>query len=145
MQGHYDNFSRRMNRPYQSWRQATHEEISASRELKRQSIARTVGGIATVIGGIMASGSGNGSVQSAGAIAIGSGALLVKSGMEKRAELKIHEDVLTELEQSLEAEIEPRIIELENDRVVLTGNVNEHYNQWKSFLRQRYKTERGEI
>ena len=145
MQGHYDNFSRRMNRPYQSWRQATHEEISASRELKRQSIARTVGGIATVIGGIMASGSGNGSVQSAGAIAIGSGALLVKSGIEKRAELKIHEDVLTELEQSLEAEIEPRIIELENDRVVLTGNVNEHYNQWKSFLRQRYKTERGEI
>jgi len=145
MQGHYDNFSRRMYKPYQSWRQATHEEISASRELKRQSVARTVGGIAAVIGGIMASGSGSGSAQSAGAIAIGTGALLVKSGMEKRAELKIHEDVLAELEQSLEAEIEPRVIELENDRLVLTGNVSEHYNQWKSFLRQRYKTERGEI
>jgi 20S proteasome alpha/beta subunit len=92
----------------------------------------------------MASGSSNGSAQSAGAVAIGSGALLVKSGMEKRAELKIHEDVLTELEQSLESEIEPRIIELENDRVVLTGNVTEHYNQWKSFLLQRYKAEHGE-
>jgi 20S proteasome alpha/beta subunit len=133
-----------MHKPYQSWRQATHEEISSARELKRQSIARTVGGVAAIIGGIMASGSSNGSAQSAGAVAIGSGALLVKSGMEKRAELKIHEDVLTELEQSLESEIEPRIIELENDRVVLTGNVTEHYNQWKSFLLQRYKAEHGE-
>ena len=145
MQGHYDNFTRRMHKPYQSWRQATLEEISSARELKRQSIARTVGGVAAIIGGIMASGSSNGSAQSAGAVAIGSGALLVKSGMEKRAELKIHEDVLTELEQSLESEIEPRIIELENDRVVLTGNVTEHYNQWKSFLLQRYKAEHGEI
>jgi hypothetical protein len=141
MQGYYDNFSRRMNKPYQSWRQATHEEISSARELKRQSVARTVGGIAAVIGGIMASGSTSGSAQSAGAVAIGTGALLVKSGMEKRSELKIHEDVLAELEQSLESEIEPRIIELENDRVVLTGNVTEHYNQWKSYLKQRYEAE----
>ena len=145
MQGHYDAFSGRMKKPYQSWRQATHEEISSARELKRQSVTRTIGGIAAVIGGIMASGSGNGSAQSAGAVAIGAGALLVKSGFEKRAELKIHEDVLAELEQSLEAEIEPRVIELENRTVTLTGNVEEHYNQWRSLLREIYKTERGEI
>jgi hypothetical protein len=145
MQGHYDAFSGRMEKPYQSWRQATHEEISSARELKRQSITRTIGGIAAVIGGIMASGSGNGSAQSAGMVAIGAGALLVKSGFEKRAELKIHEDVLAELEQSLEAEIEPRVIELADRTVTLTGNVEEHYSQWKSLLRAIYKTEHGEI
>ena len=145
MQGHYDGFSRRMVKPYQSWREATHEEISSARELKRQSITRTVGGIAAVIGGIMASGSANGSAQSAGTVAIASGALLIKSGWEKRTELKIHEDVLVELEQSLEAEIQPRVIELENRKVTLTGNVGEHYGQWRSLLREIYKAEHGEI
>jgi hypothetical protein len=145
IQEHYDAFSRRMDKPYQSWRMATYEEIASVRELKRQSRNRTVGGIVAVIGGIIAAGSNNGSVRSAGAVSIGAGALLVKSGLSKKAELKIHEDVLAELGQSLEAEIEPRVIELEDRTITLTGNVEAQYTQWKALLREIYQAERGEI
>ncbi len=145
MQEHYDAFSHRMDKPYQSWRMATYEEIASVRELKRQSRNRTIGGIVAVIGGIVAAGNNNGAVRSAGAVSIGAGALLVKSGLSKKAELKIHEDVLAELGQSLEAEIEPRVIELEDRTITLTGNAEAQYTQWKALLREIYQAERGEI
>lgn len=145
MQEHYDAFSRRMEKPYQSWRRATYEELASVRELKRQSRNRTIGGVAAIIGGILASGSNNGSAQAAGAVTIGAGALLVKSGLSKRSELKIHEGALAELGQSLEAEVEPQVIELEDRTITLTGNVEAQYTQWKALLREIYKAERGEI
>ena len=145
MQEHYDAFSLRMERPYQSWRMATYEELASVRELKRQSRNRTIGGIAAIIAGIAAAGSDNGSVSNAGAVTVVAGGLLVKSGFSKKAELKIHEDVLAELSQSLEAEIEPRVIELENRTITLTGNVEAQYTQWKALLKEIYQAERGEI
>lgn len=145
MQEHYDAFSRRMDKSYQSWRMATYEELASVRELKRQSRNRTIGGVAAILGGILASGSDSGSAQAAGAVSIGAGALLVKSGLSKKAELKIHEDVLAELGQSLEAEIEPRVIELEDRTITLTGNVQAQYTQWKALLKEIYQAERGEI
>lgn len=145
MQEHYDAFSLRMEKPYQSWRMATYEELASVRELKRQSRNRTIGGVAAVIAGILAAGSDNGSVSNAGAVTVIAGGLLVKSGFSKKAELKIHEDVLAELSQSLEAEIEPRVIELEDRTITLTGNVEAQYTQWKALLREIYQAERGEI
>ena len=135
----------RMEKPYQSWRMATYEELASVRELKRQSRNRTIGGIAAIIAGIAAAGSDNGSVSNAGAVTVVAGGLLVKSGFSKKAELKIHEDVLAELSQSLEAEIEPRVIELEDRTITLTGNVEAQYTQWKALLREIYQAERGEI
>ena len=145
MQEHYDAFSRRMDKPYQEWRMATYEELASVRELKRQSRNRTIGGIVAVIAGIAAAGSNDRSASSAGVVSIGAGALLIKDGLSKRAELKIHEDVLAELGQSLEAEIEPRVIELENRTITLTGNAEAQYAQWKALLREIYQAERGEI
>jgi homospermidine synthase len=145
MQEHYDAFTRRMDSPYQEWRAASYNELVALRELKRQSRNRTIGGVAAIIGGILASGSNSGSGRAAGAVAIGSGALLVKSGLSKRAELQIHEDTLAELAQSLEAEIEPRVIELEDRTITLTGNAAAQYAQWKTLLREIYQAERGGI
>jgi hypothetical protein len=145
MQEHYDAFSQRMRKPYQDWRMATYEELASVRELKRQSRNRTIGGVAAIIGGILAAGSNNGSIQNAGVVSIGAGALLVKSGLDKKAELTIHEDVLAELSQSLEAEVEPRVIELEDRTITLTGNVEAQYTQWKALLKEIYQAERGEI
>jgi hypothetical protein len=127
MQEHYDAFTRRMDSPYQEWRAASYNELVALRELKRQSRNRTIGGVAAIIGGILASGSNSGSGRAAGAVAIGSGALLVKSA------------------QSLEAEIEPRVIELEDRTITLTGNAAAQYAQWKTLLREIYQAERGGI
>ncbi|MFT6420921.1 MAG: hypothetical protein ACJA0O_001453, partial [Porticoccus sp.] len=65
MQEHYDAFTRRMDSPYQEWRAASYNELVALRELKRQSRNRTIGGVAAIIGGILASGSNSGSGRAA--------------------------------------------------------------------------------
>jgi hypothetical protein len=47
-------------------------------------------------------------------VGIYAGGGLVKSGLERRAEANIHSLALEELGQSLEAEITPQVIELED-------------------------------
>lgn len=145
VQEYYDAFTRQMKEPYQTWRAESYDEAMAARELKRQSTQRTAGGIAAILAGIVASGSNSGAARASGAVAIGSGAMLVKSGLGKKAEARIHIEALAELGQSLEAEVEPRVIDLEDQTITLTGNVEMQYQQWREILRKIYLSERGEL
>lgn len=145
IQEYYDAFSRRMETPYHEWRANSYEEIITVRELKRQATNRTVAGVAAIVGGIAAVASGNDAAQVAGVTAAGAGGLLVKSGLAKRSEVKMHEESLIEMGQSLEAEIEPQVVELEDRTITLTGNVEAQYEQWKAILAELYKAERGDI
>ena len=142
-QEYYDAFSLQMAAPYQSWRRQNYEEVLATRRLTRQSRERTIGGIVTVIAGIVAAGSNSGATRAAGAVAIGSGAMLVKSGLAKKGEAQIHVETLAELGQSLEAEVEPRTVTLEDQTITLNGNVQAQYQQWKALLQKIYAIERG--
>jgi len=142
-QEYYDAFSLQMEVPYQSWRRQNYEEVLATRRLTRQSRERTIGGIVTVIAGIVAAGSNSGATRAAGAVAIGSGAMLVKSGLAKKGEAQMHVETLAELGQSLEAEVEPRTVTLEDQTITLNGNVQAQYQQWKALLQKIYAIERG--
>lgn len=144
LQEHYDAFSRQMETPYQTWRSFSYEEILSIRELRRQSRIRTIAGVAVIVGGVVAAGSDNRSKQVGGAVAASAGGLLVKSGLSKRAEAQIHVQALLELGQSLEAEIEPQVIELEDRTITLTGNVESQYAQWKAILGEIYRAERSQ-
>ena len=44
---------------------------------------------------------------------------------------------------SLEAEIAPQIIELDDRTITLTGTVQDQYDQWRELLRQIYEAEVG--
>lgn len=145
LQGHYDNFSRRMERPYQDWRLASYDERIALAEVKRQSRIRTIAGIAAVIGGILAQNSSHASSRAAGAVAIGGGAVLVKSGISKGSEAAIHKAALKEMAQSLESEVEPQVVQLEDRTITLKGNAEAQYKQWKALLKKMYDAERGGI
>ena len=104
-----------------------------------------VGGIA-VLAGIAAASSGDSSAaRTAGQVAILGGGYLVKSGLDKRNEAQIHVQALEELGMSLEAEITPQIIELEDDTIILTGNVEEQYAQWRALLGDIYRAEIGSL
>jgi hypothetical protein len=46
---------------------------------------------------------------------------------------------------SLEAEIAPQVIELEDRTVTLTGTVKVQYEQWQELLHKIYKQERGTL
>lgn len=143
VQDYYATFSRQMKLPYDSWREASYYETITLRELRASSRRRFIAGTAAVIGGIAAATSGNYAAQSGGAVGVGAGAYLIKSGFDKRAEAQIHIAALEELGQSLETEVAPKVINLDDRTVTLTGNVEEQYDQWKEILADIYALESG--
>ncbi|WP_230198425.1 hypothetical protein [Luminiphilus syltensis] len=145
LQGYYDGFSADMQTPYQEWRKLSYEEIVALRELQNESTAQLIAGGAALIAGIAAQGSSNSAARSAGFIGMMGGGYLLKSGLEKRAEANIHSLALEEIGQSLQAEITPRVIELEDRTVRLTGNVEDQYAQWREIMADIYAAEIGAL
>lgn len=145
LQGNYTGFSEEMLTPYQEWRKLSYEEVVALQELKRESNAQLIAGAASVVGGIVAQGSNNRYANTAGMVGVIGGGYLIKSGLEKRAEANIHSLALEEIGQSLEAEITPRVIELEDRTVRLTGNVEDQYAQWRELMADIYATEIGAL
>ena len=141
LQGHYAGFSDDMYTPYQEWRKASYEETVALRELENEAKREMIAGGAAILAGIVAQSSGSRMTRSAGAIGVVGGGALLKRGLEKRAESNIHSLALEELGQSLDAEITPRVIELEDRTVRLTGNVEDQYDQWRELLADIYAAE----
>ena len=143
LQDYYGVFSRKMDEPYQEWRERSYDEVIAIRELKRSSTLRTLGGIAAILGGIAAASSGNRSTNAAGNVAIYGGAILIGSGVNKRSEASLHVEALAELGDSLSADITPQILKLDDQTVTLTGSVEDQYEQWREILRKIYEEEVG--
>ena len=144
LQDYYVSFENDMEEPYREWRRMSYEEIMSLRQLRGEANARLLGGALAVIGGILAQGSNSAVTRTAGIVGIGAGAYMVKEGLDRREETKIHVQAIEELGTSLNAELEPRTIELDNETVTLSGTVNDQYEQWKAILRNIYNTETGQ-
>jgi len=144
LQDYYMSFEESMDEPYREWRRMSYEETLALRQLRNEANARLLGGAVAVIGGILAQGSSSSVARTAGIVGIGAGAYAVKDGLEKREEARIHVQAIEELGTSLNADLEPRTIELDNNSVTLTGTVNDQYEQWRAILRDIYMTETGQ-
>ena len=145
LQNYYAAFNGQMMGPYQEWRKQSYTEAMALEELRAQSQRQMIAGVAAVVVGIAAAGSNNRSTRTAANVAIAGGGYLVKSGLDKRTEADIHVQALEELGLSLETEIAPQIIELEDRTITLTGSVEDQYEQWRELLRQIYQTEVGDL
>ncbi|WP_444908704.1 hypothetical protein [Microbulbifer sp. TRSA005] len=141
LQEYYGTFAKTMEVPYQEWRARSYEEVRQMRELKRKARNHTIMGAAAIIGGIAAAGAGGGSAQAAGQVGIGAGGYLIKSGFDRRADAKMHLEALQELGDSMEAEVEPQIVELEDRTVTLSGTVENQYRQWREILKEIYEAE----
>ncbi len=146
LQDYYTGFGQKMHDPYQEWRKQSYEEVVALEELKAESTRRLLAGGVAILAGIAAAGGGDsGTTRTAGNVAIIGGGYLLKSGLDKRNEAQIHVEALEELGSSLEAEITPHVIELEDRSVTLSGNVEQQYNQWREILADIYRTEVGDL
>ncbi len=144
LQEYYASFNEQMSNPYQEWRKLSYEEAIALQELKAESIRKLIAGAALVMAGIAAQGSSDSATRTAGNVAILGGGSVFKGGIDARTEAEIHVQALEELGLSLEAEIAPQIIELEDRTITLTGTVEDQYQQWRELLRQIYAAEVGE-
>jgi hypothetical protein len=143
LQDYYGTFVKEMQGSYQEWRKMSYDEVIALRELKRDARNRTIAGIAAIIAGVAAAGGDNGSSRAAGSVAVAAGGYLIKSGFDKRAESQMHIEALMELGDSLEADIEPQVIELEDRTITLSGSVENQYEQWRELLQEIYRIDTG--
>lgn len=146
VQDYYATYVRQMRLPYDTWRALSYDETIELRELRASANRRFVAGAAAVLGGLAAATSGgNYATQAGGAVGVGAGAYLIKSGFDKRAEAQMHMEALEELGESLENEVAPRVFSLDDRTITLTGTVEEQYAQWKEILADIYSTEVGDI
>jgi hypothetical protein len=152
LQDYYGSFSRQMQPPYQDWRKQSYDEIIKLDELNKQSTVRTLGGIVAIAASVAAiitgcganSSYGRSACQLAGTAGVIGGGYMVKSGIDKHAEAKLHAQSLEELSRSLNAEIQPHTIQLQDRTVTLTGTVDQQYNQWRQILQKMYSNETGQ-
>ena len=140
---YFSSFANEMFNPYQNWRRATYSEAIAYREERNKARARLLAGTAGIVAGIAAQTSDNTVTQYGGTMGIIGGAMMIKSGIAKRADAQLHIEVLRELGTSAEAEIMPHTIELENESIALQGSVDEQYEELRRILRKIYRTEMG--
>ena len=145
LQGYYTGFSEEMYSPYQEWRKLSFEEVVAEREAKAEAKRELIAGAAAVIAGIAAQSSSSDYANAAGIAGIAGGGYLLKSGMRKRSMASIHSAAIQEMGQYLSAEITPRVIELEDRTVQLSGSVEDQYGQWRELMADIYATEIGEL
>ena len=144
LQEYYASFVRQMEEPYLEWRRAFYEENQALQEVRAQARNRIIGGLVAVAAGILAQGVDSRTARTAGAVGIGAGATAVMSGLNKREEAKVHAEALEEISASMDAEMQPHTMKLENRTITLSGSVNEQYGQWRELLRDIYNTETGQ-
>lgn len=146
LQEYYRSFGSQMQVPYEEWRKQTYEEAVALQELQAESTRQLIAGGLAIIAGIAGATQGDSSTtRAAGQVAVIGGGFLLKSGLEKRNEAQIHVQALEELGLSLEAEITPSVIELEDRSVTLSGNVEDQYAQWRELLADIYAAEVGNL
>ena len=146
LQTYYEQFGGQMQLPYQEWRKLSYEEAMALEEVRAEAASDLLIGGLSVLAGIYAAAEGNDAVtRTAGNVAIMGGAYMVKSGLDKRNEAAIHVEALEELGASLEAEITPQVIQLDDQTITLTGNVQDQYAQWRALLDDIYESEIGSL
>lgn len=146
MQDYYDEFSQRMHFPYQDFRRASFDSVVKARQLKKQGNNTIIAGVAAVLTGIYGRSQATTNMTNDASIATAAvGGYVIKSGLEKKQQAAAYNESVAEMGVSLEAEIAPRVIALENQTVTLSGSVQAQYEQWQVLLQKIYQQERGDL
>lgn len=141
---HYYIFSEQIQSPYDEWRASSYREAKNLEKVRKEAIGRMVAGAVGVAAGIYGAGQATNGAQGAAAIsAVGGGAYLFKTGLDKNAEKKLHIEALKELGESLSGDLKPRVIELDGKTVTLSGSAEAQYQEWRELLRKIYVRETG--
>ena len=150
LQDYYVGFTDQMEEPYREWRAQSYRETRAIRDLQKSARNQRLAGWLAIIGGAASLFYDDGSsaateniVRAAGSVAIFGGLQAVTGSFQKRDEAALHIQTLSEIGLSIESELEPSIIELQDRTVTLTGTVRDQYDDWRKILREIYQQETG--
>lgn len=151
MQSTYAAFSEQMETSYLKWQEASLLETHARKKAGSQSLKRLLAGVAligvAVAAGVASSKAESGSVGSVagatGAVASGLAASwMLSKAFQSKEEAKLHQGALSELGESLDLELAPRVVKLEEQSVQLQGDASEQFAQWRAFLKKLYEQEK---
>ena len=143
LQQNYVSFSQNMDDSYLAWQEASFTEMKLRKEARTEGIWKTLGGVALIALAIAAGGDKDSSVAVETAAVVGGigGALLIADGFKSRKEAKFHKDAINELGESINLEMQPQVVSFEAESVELTGNIQNQFKQWRTFLQRIYEQE----
>ena len=146
MQDYYDGFSQQMHFAYQEFRQSSYDSVVKSRQLNRQGNQRIITGIGSILAGIYGRTQADTRLASSASSATAAvGGFILKSGLEQKQKSAEYDESIAEMGSSLEAEIAPQVIALEDRTITLTGTVQAQYGQWQALMAKIYQQERGSL
>lgn len=144
LQDFYRTFNSKMDLPYTEWRKLAYKETIYARQLKAQARKERLAGLAVLAGGIAVATTSNSRTTSvAGQGAVIGGAALFSQSFSKADRALSHSATLRELSTSLETELEPSIVSLQDRSVTLSGTVDDQYNEWRKILAEMFRLEEG--
>ena len=144
MQTHYREFVRNTSSSYVAWQEHSLSSAKAARKAKNKAALQGIAGALLLIGAAAAA-ADNDSYDpyvAAGATAAAvSGVVMLQNSFATNAEGRFHRDNLMELGQSLNFEVAPQVVEVEDTTVTLRGDVQSQFIQWQQFLLKLYQEE----
>jgi hypothetical protein len=143
LQQNYSGFSQQMEDSYLVWQQASFTEIQLKKRAKLNSFLKIAGGILLTAAAIAAGSSSENNIGTE-VITVLTGvgaAVMISSGLSSKAEAKMHTDAINELGQSVDLEMSPQVVKFEQETKELTGDIDEQFDQWRSFMAQMYELE----
>lgn len=146
LQPTYSGFSNQMETSYLAWQEASFTEAQLRREARRKSAMQMLGGAALITAALALAFSSNNQNPNFGrdvaTIAGGvGGAVLLSGGFKSREEARFHQGALNEMGESINLEMAPQVVTLEEESVELTGDIAQQFQQWRVFLNRMYELE----
>ena len=136
---HYGNYYDQVHDTYGNWRKYYLLETLQKRKVQREAKLKKTMGAAAVIGSILLAVFGEGG--SPGLVV--AGVALYKDGANAAEEAVIHKEAIVELSESLQADVEPLVVEVDGEAMELTGTLDEQYQQWRALLKDIYEQDIG--
>jgi len=143
MQNDYNDFRNNMNEDYLLWQKQAFTESKAAREAASAASAKMfVGILAVAAGAAMANSDPYGSGAYGGTAVAAAGIATIASGVQDSKEATAHRESLSEMGRSLNIQLAPQVMEMEDRTVELTGDAGQQYTAWRAFLRDVYEMEK---
>lgn len=147
VQEYSEDFSEKIDASYRDWSRQSYYERRARDEGVTASVAQGLLSALAIIGGIVVAADSRSTMEARelGQVLVGAGAYGAYDAYQDYEATEIHEAALKELGQSLDLEVEPQVVQVENQTRTLTGSVEEQYQQWHEILNEIYLSERGAL
>ena len=143
MQVDYENFRNDMNEDYILWQKQAFTESKAAREAASAASAKMfLGLLGAVAGAAIANNSGSSLGNYGGAAIAVAGIATIADGIQDSKEATAHRESLSEMGRSLNIQLAPQVMEMEDRTVELRGNAVEQYTAWRAYLLDVYNKEK---